>query len=579
LENVGAGVLITAGSANIIGGGDPGAGNVISGNDSVGVHIISTNSHDNIIQGNLIGTDASGSVLLGNTRFGIWIYDSPNNVIGGDLAGDGNVISANGAATSHPGAMGIFVQGNDANGNQIVGNKIGTDITGSIAMGNSVLGIGIYNGSSNNIGGLTPGSGNLICANGFVGVRIYGQFADNNMVQGNYIGTNSSGASDLGNVRHGVSLVDAKRTLVGGIGPGAGNIIAYNQWWGVVVGNYEDHAYGNYLRGNSIHSNGELGINLLPGISDDGVTPNDSLDADTGGNDLQNYPVLTSAASDVNTLSGYLHSTPGSEFRLEFFRNSSADPSGYGEGETFIGSLSIMTDVYGDVDFNVLLPEEIHAGQFYTATATNPDSSTSEFSAAIETEIRTKTFGPHYIVNTTYNGVPLHWPDGRAEFVVSQSVVDIDPAFKTAIETGYATWSTLTELDYSYSGVLTDPVASNRWGGDPDGYNNNVWITDWDATGLGEDVVAVTRVRYNAITGEMTDVDIAYNADDMTWSANTVPDQDPDPGKLDVCNVATHEIGHYSGLGDIYDPDDDPYYLETNRRCRRNRIYLYQSSR
>ena len=556
LANTGAGILMTAGGGAVIGGTNPAERNVISGNDSVGIHLIGTSSSGNMIFGNLIGTNASGTSAIGNSRTGIWINNSSDNMIG-DSGDSLNVISANGSASDHPGGMGIYIEGSDATGNDIRGNYIGTDLSGTAPLGNSRLGIGINNGVSNYIGGTSTGSGNLICANGFIGIRVYGTNANDNWIQNNYIGTNFTGSTILGNLFHGISIVDAVGTNIGGVDPAGGNVIAYNQRWGVVVGDYEGHAYGNDIRGNSIYSNGDLGINLLPGITDDGVTPNDSLDVDTGGNDLQNYPVLTSAASDVHTLSGYIHSTPSSEMRLEFFRNTTVDPSGHGEGEIFIGSLSVLTDIYGDAEFNVLFPGEILSGQYYTATATSPDSSTSEFSGAITTEIHTKSFGSHFIVNKTYSGVPLHWPDGKAEYVVSQSVADAGANFVTAIDNSYNTWSVLDELDYRYADGVTGAVASNTWGGDHDGYNNHVWITDWDTTGLDQDVVAATRVRYNAITGEMTDVDIAYNAQYLQWSANATPESD----KLDMENVATHEIGHYSGLGDIYNSTDDPYYL------------------
>ena len=92
-----------------------------------------------------------------------------------------------------------------------------------------------------------------------------------------------------------------------------------------------------------------------------------------------------------------------------------------------------------------------------------------------------------------------------------------------------------------------------------------VWLTDdWsEITGADQNVIAVTRVRYNALNGEMTDVDIAFNAksaanpDGFDFGVSTA--DDPDGTIRDLENVAVHEIGHYSGLGDIYNPGYPPY--------------------
>ncbi len=137
-------------------------------------------------------------------------------------------------------------------------------------------------------------------------------------------------------------------------------------------------------------SNAGLGIDL----GADGVTPNDAGDGDTGANNLQNFPVLTSATSGSTTIEGTLNSTPNTKFRLEFFSSTECDPSGYGEGETFLVFIDVTTDGSGNVTFTVTFPDTVPGGHFITATATDPNNNTSEFSQgvqviALEPDIRT----------------------------------------------------------------------------------------------------------------------------------------------------------------------------------------------
>ena len=133
----------------------------------------------------------------------------------------------------------------------------------------------------------------------------------------------------------------------------------------------------NSILGNSIFRNGELGIDLGP----DGVTGNDDGDGDGGANLLQNFPLITSAVG--NTVSGTLNSAAGRTFRIEIFSNSGVAPcdsSGNGEGETFVGTTNVTTDTSGNQSFTVTLATPLPSGAAVTATATDPDGNTSEFS-------------------------------------------------------------------------------------------------------------------------------------------------------------------------------------------------------
>ena len=151
------------------------------------------------------------------------------------------------------------------------------------------------------------------------------------------------------------------------------NTIAFNSGDGI----YAQVGNGNRFVSNSIFSNTGLGIDL----GADGVAGNDSGDADTGANAIQNTPVLTSAANSggVIVVSGSLNSTPNTSFTLEFFQTATCDPSGSGEAQAALETTVVNTDGSGNVNFGVDL-NLIPAGQFITATATDPSGNTSELS-------------------------------------------------------------------------------------------------------------------------------------------------------------------------------------------------------
>ena len=137
---------------------------------------------------------------------------------------------------------------------------------------------------------------------------------------------------------------------------------------------------GIAILSNAIFSNTGLGIDL----DGDGVTANDPNDSDTGANNRQNFPLLSPAISSGGrtTVRGVLKSTPNSSFTVEVFSNDLADPSGFGEGQTFLGAASVTTDSAGHVSFTIVVSSAVPIGHFITATATDPARNTSEFSAA-----------------------------------------------------------------------------------------------------------------------------------------------------------------------------------------------------
>ena len=201
--------------------------------------------------------------------------------------------------------------------------------------------------------------------------------SSNDVITRNYIGTNTGGAN-LGNANAGIDLRNAAAmNLIGGTVAGNGNVIAFSGWAGVTL--EPTAASGNQIVGNSIYSNTGLGIDL----NNDGVTPNDVGDPDSGPNDLKNFPVLTSAQVVSPTqvaISGTYNSIANTTFRIEFFSNATGDPTGYGEGQTYLGFTNITTDGSGNATFSTVLNAAVAVGGVISATSTDQSNfDTSEF--------------------------------------------------------------------------------------------------------------------------------------------------------------------------------------------------------
>ncbi|MFY9553539.1 MAG: DUF11 domain-containing protein, partial [Blastocatellia bacterium] len=370
----------------------------------------------NLAQGNFIGVNAAGTATLANASSGITIDQAPGATIGAITSGAGNVVSGNGTGLFTNG-NGTMVQGNfigpnaagtgrltggnsfpqtglicsssgntfggtasaarnviSDNGQAVViclvkttspnlvqGNFIGTGSSGTTALGNSACGVTLDIADGNTIGGGTASAGNVISANGSSGVSISG--SNNNQLQNNLIGTNAAGTGALPNLRNGLSIVG--RSAANRIGGTAatGNRIAFNGAHGVLVGSES----GNSILSNSIFSNGQNGISFSPADASDPSPPALTSVSRSGGNAI---------------VTGTLNSTPNTTFRVELFSNTTCDSTGYGEGERFLDFVSVTTDSRGIASFSraVALP----AGQRVTATATDPKGTTSEFSNCLE---------------------------------------------------------------------------------------------------------------------------------------------------------------------------------------------------
>lgn len=360
----------------LVGGLTSGARNVISGNSNLGVNIRGTG---NIVQGNYIGTDITGTLALGNTDIGVSASDDA--LIGGTTPEARNIISASGNNGS---TSGNIVLVNNFTGNPPVpatvqGNYIGTDVSGTRGLGGTAPGITILT-NNNVIGGTAAGARNVISGNS-IGIQLGVFFSGGitgNIIKGNYIGLNAAGTGAVPNTQQGITIADSANNIIGGIESEASNKIAFNGGPGITL----TGGVGNVIRGNSIFSNNGLGIDLTVN-SVTGVTPNDATDADTGPNNLQNFPVITGVLSSANstTIQGSLKSIPLTTFQIDFYSNAAVDPSGNGEGAQFFNSASVTTDANGDATINATFPVGLPSGRVITSTATDPNGNTSEFSA------------------------------------------------------------------------------------------------------------------------------------------------------------------------------------------------------
>ncbi|MEG3909054.1 DUF4347 domain-containing protein, partial [Microcoleus sp. w2-18aC6] len=341
------------------------SGNVISGNSIHGAAILGAGAIGNTLTGNFIGTNAIGSAALPNAAFGVSIEGGANNnIVGGTTLAARNIISGN--------SNGVGLSGPTTTGNTLTGNFIGTNVSGNAALPNTGVGVVIQGGANNNIvGGTTPAARNIISGNSNGnGLSLSGPSTTGNSLFGNFIGVGFDGTSPVPNIT-GVLIDGAINNAIGGTAAGQGNTIANNLGSAVNI----IAGTGNSIQNNSIFANLGLGIDL----GNNGITANDAGDADTGANNLQNTPVLTTATASAGsvTVAGTFNSTPSTTFTLQFFANT---PPGT-QGQTFIASIPVTTDAAGNAAFNQTFPAAVTAGQLITATATDTTSNTSEFSA------------------------------------------------------------------------------------------------------------------------------------------------------------------------------------------------------
>jgi titin len=367
--------------AATIGGPGAGEGNVVSGNthpfsQGFGAIQVNDNQAGVTIQGNRIGTNATGTAALPNQSYGIRVAPQSQTsgtpfptgsggpvVIGGAAAGAGNLISGNVRS-------GLSING----ASTIKGNRIGTNAAGTSAIPNStdpnlVSGAVELTGAGITFGGSAAGEGNLVSGNARYGVSITGTNVP--VVQGNKIGTTASGTGDLGNGREGVSISGKATGAIGGTGAGQGNTIAYNAGPGVLLLNTK----AVDVRGNAIHSNDSLAIDLLQHLKPD------VLSAPSNGDQI--HPTLTSvtAGGGATNVAGTVRSDKAGPIQVDVYAsNACPSATGAGEAKQYLGTISVP---YAGGGVAIAFSSSVAAssvGSVVTATSTVPGNGTSQFS-------------------------------------------------------------------------------------------------------------------------------------------------------------------------------------------------------
>jgi hypothetical protein len=412
------GVLVASkATRNTIGGTTAGSRNVISGNTSGGVDLLGAGTSSNRVEGNYIGTRASGAAALGNQGQGVAVFNgAAHNTVGGTTAAARNVVSGNAGD-------GVDVNGTGTSGNRVEGNYIGLNARGSAALGNGGIGAPIFDGATGNtLGGTTRGARNVISGNAHYGATLVNTGTSHNVIEGNYIGTNRTGKVAVPNHHGGVFLYEGStHNRVGGPSAGARNVISGNGSAGVGIDNrgtshnlVEGNFIGTKAGGSGVLGNAREGVVIYKGATlntiggttaksanriahnkADGVRVNgpgtrgnrierNSIFANgaklgigialtKGGNGRQAAPVIKKVSQTRSATKVIVKVHGPAKYRVELFANPSCS---HAEGKQFVGAVNLKSGTY-----SLTLSSHLRAREGVTATATNQSTSnTSQFS-------------------------------------------------------------------------------------------------------------------------------------------------------------------------------------------------------
>jgi titin len=358
----GVGVIVEDSPNNAIGGPDSVLRNLISGNLDEGVSIQGQGATGNVVQGNYIGTDVSGMAMLGDAS-GVVIRDASHNTIGGMGPGEGNLITGESGD-------GIDIIGPGSTDNLVVGNDLGTTVSGLTRIGGGSSGICLIDSSNNQVGGTIPAARNVISGFPGSGLVITGEAATGNRVQGNLIGTDSTGTAPLGNRRDGITISKgASGNMIGGTAAGAANVIAFNGTGGAGSGVAVTSGTGNVILSNRIYANAGPAIALGFGTGAPVV-------------DAPRAPVLRSASLSGGrlTIRGELFASPRTRVLVQFFLS---DPTNPGLKSTLLGGATVATGPAGRGRLLAVVGARRSHGLSVSATATVPRLGTSPYSAGV----------------------------------------------------------------------------------------------------------------------------------------------------------------------------------------------------
>jgi hypothetical protein len=341
-NNASSGVFVT-GSFNTVGGTTAATRNVISGNANIGIDI---DGNSSVIAGNYIGVDATGTNALGNLGYGIVINGS-SNTVGGTSAGSTDIISANaGTGIEIIGDVNV-VQGNFI-GTDATGTNGLPNLQGGVLVHGSSNTIGGPNPGAGNV--ISGNTGNGIEIAGSNAPSLFPADANvvqGNFIGTDASGTDNLGNSQSGVLIDG-SLAEASTNLIGGESSGEGNIIAFNGSNGVTV---VSNAVDNAIFANSIFTNAVLGIDLgANGVTTNhpfGVFPS----GPNNFQNFPVLTAVICSNGGVLIHGSITNSVSSSSAHLEFFANAACDPSGFGQGQEFFGSADVTTDLSGGASF------------------------------------------------------------------------------------------------------------------------------------------------------------------------------------------------------------------------------------
>jgi titin len=370
LPNQGNGVEIENAAVGNLVGVDPQGNiepNALSGNAAAGVLITGPHATMNLVQGNMIGTDVSGTNPFGNANGVVLAGGASANTIGGSAPIDRYVISGNtqtGVVLTDPGTS----------QNQVLSNLIGTEPDGTDRLANAGAGLIITNQASGNFIG-AAGAEKVLSGNGGDGIQITSAETTNNSLFANMIGADIHG-NPLANLGNGVTIQGASGNFIGGVFVtssasvvGQGNTISNNAGSGVVV---TGNATGDSILNNIIYENRDTGIAITNPV----VSP-PSLGVTIAG---------TAPEDDVQ-VSG----KAGETFLVQFFSSDSRD-NGFSQARSFL--MSTVVTINSSGFFNIKLPDPAPDDTFVLATATDTSGNTSEFS--MSSKPGSHTLGPGF---------------------------------------------------------------------------------------------------------------------------------------------------------------------------------------
>ena len=398
---------------NRVGGTTTGERNIVSGNVAYGIPIFGAGADSNLVIGNYVGTNKSGTASVPNT-YGVLFDDgAKGNILGGYTAAERNILSGNSG-------YGVFIYNLGTNHNPVIGNYIGTDVSGSIAVPNA-NGIVVDGASDSHLIDQNVISGNLQ-----QGIAIHITGCNHHVVIRNYIGTDKTGTLPLGNHGDGIRIAEGPvDNLIGG-SPANANIIAYNHGNGVTVMNTGD--IRNTISCNSIFQNDSLGIDLYP----PGINSNDAGDGDSGPNMKMNYPVIngTVPLPPTQTIVSGTLDTPLPQYCMVELFKADVNGNGFAQGRTWLSSImpdnsGNWSDTLGGLTWNDML----------VATATDSSGNTSEFSMSVPAGIpmllkdnvelfvypnpTTTTLNLHYVLlEAGFVNISIYALDGKLQQVL-----------------------------------------------------------------------------------------------------------------------------------------------------------------